>query len=67
VFVLSQDVLNQSKDQIKNLKIAIPQFGNTQDLLSKIYFKDLSKDPKAKEFQSQYLTFLAKLSDCNLP
>jgi chemosensory pili system protein ChpA (sensor histidine kinase/response regulator) len=26
-----------------------------------------SKDPKAKEFQSQYLTFLAKLSGCNLP
>lgn len=26
-----------------------------------------SKDPKAKEFQAQYLTFLAKLSSCNLP
>jgi chemotaxis protein histidine kinase CheA len=26
-----------------------------------------SKDAKAKEFQSQYLTFLAKLSSCNLP
>lgn len=26
-----------------------------------------SKDAKAKEFQAQYLTFLAKLSSCNLP
>jgi chemosensory pili system protein ChpA (sensor histidine kinase/response regulator) len=26
-----------------------------------------SKDTKAQEFQSQYLTFLAKLSSCNLP
>lgn len=26
-----------------------------------------SKDSKAQEFQSQYLTFLAKLSGCNLP
>ncbi len=26
-----------------------------------------SKDTKAKEFQAQYLNFLAKLSSCNLP
>ena len=44
VFVLSKDVLNQSKDQIKDLKIAIPQFGNTQDLLAKLYLKDLAQD-----------------------
>jgi NitT/TauT family transport system substrate-binding protein len=44
VFVISKDVLDKSKDHIKDLKIAIPQFGNTQDLLAKLYLKDLAQD-----------------------
>lgn len=44
VFVLSEDFINKTKSEVKDIKIAVPQFGNTQDLLARIYLKDLAKE-----------------------
>ena len=66
VFVLSKDLVNLSKDEIKDLRIAVPQLGNTQDLLAKIYLKDLAKDFYAISPAELEFTFHNKSIDASL-
>ena len=42
--ILSKKFQGKDLSEIKNLKMAVPQFGNTQDLLAKMFLDDLTKE-----------------------
>ena len=61
--ILSKKFKNKSIDEIKNLKMAVPQFGNTQDLLAKMFLDKITKEYIAITPAELEFAFLQNLLD----